>query len=102
MTGVQEPGDHAGCQFGLGRERGVRGEPGRLAAVGLVGPRARDVQLPVHRGMSAPACVDQVDGDLGVSDSPCCAGVLALDADRMAALLHVASFVDHEYGPVVV
>ncbi|MFD5805773.1 hypothetical protein [Streptomyces sp. NPDC127020] len=31
--------------------------------------------------MSATACVDEVDGDLGVFDPPGGAGVLALDAD---------------------
>ncbi len=52
--------------------------------------------------MPALACVDQVDGDLGVLDSACGAGVLALDANRAGALLHVAGLVDHQHRLVVV
>lgn len=102
MSGVQETGDHAGGQFGLGDERGVRVESAGLAAVGLVGPRAWDVELSVQCGVSVLACVGDVDGDLGVFDSARGAGVLALDADCVDALLHVTGLVDHEYCLVVV
>ncbi|MEZ0072384.1 hypothetical protein ABH927_001721 [Planotetraspora sp. GP83] len=43
----------------------MRGHP---AALGLGGPRTRDVQLPVHRRVAATARVDEVDGDLRVLD----------------------------------
>ncbi len=36
--------------------------------------------------------------DLGVLDAPGGAGVLALHPDRMHALLHFPSFINHEYG----
>jgi len=54
VASVQEPGDHAGGQFRLGRERCVPIESDFPAAVGLVGPRAWDVDLSVHRSASAP------------------------------------------------
>jgi hypothetical protein len=52
--------------------------------------------------VSAPACVDKVDRDLGVLDSPGGAGVLALNADSMDALLHVPGLVDHQHGLLVI
>jgi hypothetical protein len=52
--------------------------------------------------VSASAGVDQVDGDLGVLNPARGAGVLALDADRAGALLHVPGLVDHQHRLVVV
>lgn len=70
--------------------------------VGVEGPGARNVQFPVHRGVPAPPCVDQVDGDLDVLDSARSAGVLALDTDRCGALLHVPGLIDHQHRLMVV
>lgn len=47
---------------------GVRGESGRTAAVQVARPGARDVQLPVHRRVTASTGIDQVDRNLGVLD----------------------------------
>jgi hypothetical protein len=102
VAGVQEPGDHAGGQFRLGGECGLLAEPGGMAAVGVGGPGARNVQFPVHRGVPAPTGVDQVDGNLGILDPAGGAGVLALDADRVAAVLHVAGLVDDQHRPLIV
>jgi len=102
VSGVQESFDHRGGQFRLGLEGELVVEPGGLTAIRIAGPRARDVQLPVHRGVSALPGVDQVDGDLGVLDPSGGAGVLALDADGVRALLHVAGLVDDQHrGPFV-
>ncbi|MGY4388372.1 hypothetical protein ACVWXB_001671 [Streptomyces sp. TE12347] len=98
---IQGPGDHPSRQYRLGREGEVFGDAGGPAAVEVVGPRARDVQGPVDRGMPAGGGVDEVDGDLGVLDPARRAGVLALDADRGGALLQVAGLVDHQHGFVI-
>jgi hypothetical protein len=102
VAGVQEPGDHTSGQFRFGGEGGFLRKARCAAAVGVGGPRARNVEFPVHCGVAALACVDQVDGDLGVFDPAGGAGVLALDADRAGALLHVAGLVDDQHRPVVV
>lgn len=102
VPGVKEPADHAGGQFRLGREDAVLGQTCGPAAVRIARPRARDVQLPVHCRVSAAACVDEVDGDLGVFDPPGGAGVLTLDTDGVGALLHVPGLVDHQHRVLVV
>jgi hypothetical protein len=86
MAGVQEPGDHAGGQFRLGRESNVLADSGVPAAVGVGRPGARDMQFPVHCRVPEPAGVDQVDGYLGILDPARSAGVLTLDADGAGAL----------------
>jgi len=102
VAGVQESGDHASGQFWLGRELRLVTESGGPAAVGVGGPGTRNIEFPVYRGVPAAAGVDQVDGDLGVLDPACGAGVLALDTDGVGALLHVAGLVDHQHRLVVV
>lgn len=94
--------DGARPDAGSGHEGGLLAEPGGAAAVGIGGPGARDVQLPVHHGVPALAGVDQADSYLGILDPAGGAGVLALDADRASALLHVAGLVDHQHRPLVV
>jgi len=86
VAGVQESGDHASGQFWLGRELRLVTESGGPAAVGVGGPGTRNIEFPVYRGVPAAAGVDQVDGDLGVLDPACGAGVLALDTDGVGAL----------------
>lgn len=53
VPGVQEPFDHHAGQVRLGREDVVLAEPRRLATLRVRGPRARDVQLSVHRRVPA-------------------------------------------------
>jgi site-specific DNA recombinase len=80
------PLDHPLSELRLGRERHRRGDPGRRAAVPVIGPGLRQVQLAVNEGMPARAGISEVDGDLGVLDPPGGAGVLALHARRGGAL----------------
>ncbi len=77
------------------------GMPDRPRTV-VGGPGARDVQFPIHSGVSALAGVDQVGGDLGVLDPARFAGVLTLDADHGGALLHITGLIDHQDRLVVV
>jgi hypothetical protein len=53
------------------------------------------VQGAVDAGVAVPGGVGEVDGDLGVFDPACSAGVLALDAHGAGALLQVAGLVHH-------
>jgi hypothetical protein len=71
-------------------------QPRRPAAIRVRGPRARDVQLPVHRRVSALACINEIHGDLQILDPAGGAGVLTLDPDGPGALLRVA-----RRGPLV-
>ena len=50
--------------------------------------------------MPAPAGVGEVDRDLGVLDPPGGAGVLALDADGVHTLLHIAGLVGDQHAVV--
>jgi hypothetical protein len=68
VPGIEEPADHAGGQLRFGREDGVLAQARSPAAVCIARPRARDVQLPVHRRVPAQSRVDEVDGDLRVLD----------------------------------
>ncbi len=45
----------------------------------------RDLQLAVHRCVTAPARMDDIDRDLRVLDPASRTGVLALHADRMVS-----------------
>lgn len=81
MAGVEESGDHASGQHRLGRELRIVTEAGGPAAAGIGGPGTRNIGFPVHLGVPAAAGVDQVDGDLGVLDPACGAGVLPLDSN---------------------
>ncbi|MDQ0798334.1 hypothetical protein QFZ58_006822 [Streptomyces sp. B1I3] len=74
----------------------------RPAAVRIRSPRARNVQLTVHRRVPAAACIDKVDRGLRVFDPAGSAGVLALDTDGVHALLHVPGLVDHQHRILIV
>lgn len=62
VAGVQEPGDHPGGQFRLGGEGGLLGQTRGPAAVGVGGPRAGNIEFPIHRRMPPLSRIDQVDG----------------------------------------
>jgi len=65
------------------------------AALGIVGPGPRQVQLPVDQGVPRLARLHQVDRDLGVLDPPGSPGVLTLHPNGSGALLQVAGLVHH-------
>jgi hypothetical protein len=57
-AGVQRAGEHLGGQGWLGGKPDLVGDAGSAAAVGIAGPGAGQVQLPVDDGVAAAAGVD--------------------------------------------
>ena len=92
-------GDQCRRQRGLGRETpSVPGDSRFIAAIRILGPAARQIQGAVNQGVPTPGGVGEVHRDLGVLDAPGGAGVLALHPHGRHTLLHVPSFINHEYG----
>jgi site-specific DNA recombinase len=95
--GVQRASQHQPGQLGLGREPDLVGDAGGLQARGIVDPALGQVELAVDHAMPGRGGIGQVDGDLGVVELAGGAGVLALDPDRVAALLEIAGLIDHQH-----
>jgi hypothetical protein len=74
---------------------------GLLAAFDVAGPGRGQVQGTVVTCVPMPEGVGEVDGDLGVLAPAGGAGVLALDANRVRALLQLSGLVHHEHGLLV-
>ena len=96
-AGVQRALDHRYGQRRLGREAHLLGHPGARAPLGVVRPRARQVQLPVDQRVATLAGVGQVDGDLAVLDAPGRPRVLALHPHGGAALLRIPGLVHDQH-----
>jgi hypothetical protein len=85
--GGRRPAEHPVGQCRLGRKPDLVGDAGGLAAVGIAGPAAGHVQVPVDQGVPGVGGIDQVDRDLGVVDLAGGAGVLALHPTVLAPFL---------------
>ncbi len=59
--GVQRAGNHRPRQGGLGRERDMIPDTGGGTAARVIGPRLRQVSLPVEEGVPTARGVDEVD-----------------------------------------
>jgi len=57
------------------------------ATVAIGGPFFGKMQLAIHQRCTLVACIAKKDANMAVLDAPSCAGVLALDPNRMLALL---------------
>lgn len=82
--------DHFQSQLDLGLERGSFRDASHLATLGIVDPALRQVQLEIEREMLGTGCDRQADCDLTIGDLARRTRVLALDADRLFALLEKA------------
>lgn len=102
MPVIEKSADHAGGRLRLGREDGVLVQARGSATIWDARPGVPYVQLSVHFRVPAQSRVEEVDSDLRVVDPPGGAGVLALDADGVRALLHVPGLVDHQHCTLVV
>jgi hypothetical protein len=97
-TGLHGAGNHRRGKRRLGRKTYAVRDSGVGAALLVRGPGSRQVQGPVDQGMPTLRGVGEEHRDLRVLDPPRRAGVLALHANRLTALLDVPSFIDHEDG----
>src|SRR5579859_939061 len=90
--------DHLERELDLGLERDLVGDSRLGAANGVVGPHLGQVELEVHGDLLGARRDRQAHADLAVGDLAGRAGVLALNADRVRALLEKPRVVDDPRG----
>src|SRR4051794_7835044 len=95
------PGDHAARQCGLGGERHLLWNTGRLAPGEVLGPLFRQIELAVDQRMPFAAGISEEHTDLAVLDAPRRAAVLACHAGRLRSLLQKAGLVDDQHRVAV-
>src|SRR4051812_3902675 len=79
----------AACQLGLGGERYLFRNAGRLAPGEILGPLLRQVKLAVDQRMPFAAGISYEHANLAVLDAPGSAAVLACHAGRPLTLIKV-------------
>ena len=89
--------EHLARQPGLGRKGNRVGDSGRLTTLGLLGPRARQIQRPVQEGTAAGRVVGEQHPDLAVLDPARSARVLTLHARALCALLEKPSLIHDQH-----